>query len=242
VIAKGTDAASVTRSVEPDDASNGLTRALSRTSQWTALLLPAAAIGGLCFDTLAPLALTGPFVLALLLRGLRAFGSPHNTLPNAVTALRVMLTGLLALHAQQPWCTPLVVALAVLVIFVLDGLDGQLARSLHASSAQGAHFDMESDAYLVLTVCSLHVLRGHGGWLLTGGLLRYAYTLVTTLVPSRGEAPRSRLGRYAFAASLAGLTAGLTLPWRGLGLALGALATAILLASFGRSFWWALRS
>lgn len=215
-----------------------LARAQRRASLCTALMLPSAALLGLSLGTLAPLALAGPLALGLLVYGLRSYGSRHNTLPNAVTALRVMLTGLLALHSGEPWCTPAVSALAVLLIFALDGLDGLLARSLHASSPQGAHFDMESDAYLVLTVCSLHVLQGHGAWLLTGGLLRYAYSLTTTVFASRGEAPRSRLGRYAFAASLGCLTLALCLPTP-LGLGVAGLGTAILLWSFGRSFWWA---
>jgi phosphatidylglycerophosphate synthase len=128
----------------------------------------------------------------------------------------------------------------VLLIFALDGVDGLLARSLGASSVQGAHFDMESDAYLVLTVCCLHVLAGHGLWVLTGGLLRYAYTLSSAVFPSRREAPRSRFGRYAFAASLCCLTLGLVLPWAP-GRVLVAAGTAVLLASFGHSFWWAFR-
>lgn len=216
----------------------GLARAQQRASMGTALLLPSAAVVGLSFDTLAPLALAGPLALGLLVHGMRSFGSRHNTLPNTITALRVTLTGLLALHSQQPWCTPGVVALTVLLVFALDGLDGVLARSLHASSPQGAHFDMESDAYLVLTVCCLHTLYGHGSWLLVGGLLRYAYSLATTLFRSRGEAPRSRVGRYAFAASLGCLTLALCLSGA-LASTLAGLGTAILLWSFGRSFWWA---
>jgi phosphatidylglycerophosphate synthase len=239
VIAPGVDGAQpAARAREGDASLPGLARAQQRTSLVTALLLPTSALVSLYFATLAPLALLGPVALALLVRGMQSFGSRHNTLPNAVTALRVMLTGLLALCSQQPWCTPHVAALTVLLIFALDGLDGVLARSLHASSAQGAHFDMESDAYLVLTVCSLHALAGHGAWVLTGGLLRYAYSLATTLFPSRGEAPRTRLGRYAFAASLGCLTVALVVP-AALCVGLAALGTAILLWSFGRSFWWA---
>jgi phosphatidylglycerophosphate synthase len=243
VTAPGAGQAQQERAASTRDAAgapDALARAQRQASLLPALLLPSAAVVGLTFATLVPLALAGPLALAWLLYALRAFGARHSTLPNLVTAVRAMLTGLLALAAREPWCTPRAAALLVLLIFVLDGVDGTLARSLGASSAQGAHFDLESDAYLVLTVCCLHVLAGHGLWVLTGGLLRYLYTLVGAVLPSRGEAPRSRPGRYVFAASLGCLTLGLVLP-SALARVLAAAGTALLLASFGRSFWWALR-
>jgi phosphatidylglycerophosphate synthase len=218
-----------------------LAAAKQRASRLTSALVPGSALLGLCFDTLQPLALVGPLALALLLISLRAFGAPRGWLPNLVTALRVVLTGLLALSGEHG-CTGALQAGAVLLIFTLDGLDGVLARRLGASSAQGAHFDMEADAYLVLTVCGLQVLAGRGWWVLTGGLLRYAYALSLALpwLRAGGEAPRTRFGRYAFAASLGCLTLGLLLLGP-LGHAAALVGSAILLWSFGRSWWWAYR-
>jgi len=225
--------------LEAGEAVVALRRAQGRASRVTSLLLPAAALIGLGQQTLRPLAIAGPLALGLLLHHMRAFGAPRSRLPNLVTALRVMATGLLALSADRTTNAASLQAMGVLVIFVLDGLDGVLARKLGASSAQGAHFDMEADAYLVLTVCCLHVVAGVGVWALMGGLLRYAYALSVPFLRVVGEAPRSRFGRYAFATALGFLTVGLLLTGalRDLSVALG---TVVLLWSFGRSWWFGL--
>jgi phosphatidylglycerophosphate synthase len=127
-----------------------------------------------------------------------------------------------------------------MLVFALDGLDGLVARRMGQTSLQGAHFDTEADGYLILTVCSLHVISGLGAWVLLGGLLRYAYVIMTSLVETRGEAPRSRFGRYAFGAALSALTLALLAEGPRSSL-LAALGTLILVWSFGRSFAWALR-
>jgi phosphatidylglycerophosphate synthase len=202
-----------------------------------ALLLPFALVLSLALAQLAPLAFIGPLALAMLVLRLRGFAHGVSPLPNLITALRVALTGVMGLGVLGG--APLPYALLVLVIFALDGADGTLARRLAASSRMGAHFDMEADGYLVLMLCGLLALRGMGAWVLTGGLLRYAYVLVTALVPSRGEAPPSRFGRYAFSLSLTALTLAL-IAGPGAASALALLGTGVLTASFGRSFYWAL--
>ncbi len=201
----------------------------SAASRGLALVLPLAAVLGIVLRGGAPLALVGPLALTWLVHHLRAFAGP-SALPNLVTAIRVVATAALALYVRDPRLQ----ALVVVGVFVVDGLDGLLARRLNAASQQGAHFDMEADAYLVLVVCTLLVERV-GVWVLIGGLLRYAFVLATWVVPSRGEAPRSRLARYAFAASLAGYVTALVAPWAS---AAALFASAVLVASFGRSFWW----
>lgn len=213
--------------------------AAERASVVLAFALLAALAASLLLGALAPLALAGPPALGLLVWQLRAFGSARGRLPNLVTALRVVLTSLLALGPPAlsgAWLQAGVIAL----VFTLDGVDGYLARALQASSPQGARFDMEADGYLVLTLCSLHALAGVGAWVLIGGLLRYAYVLARWLFGGRGEPPRARFARYAFALSLTALT--LALVTRGaMSSALAALGTAILSGSFARSFVWAFR-
>lgn len=207
-----------------------------RASVGLAFGMLGALAASLALGALAPLALVGPLSLGLLAWQLRAFGSARSKLPNLVTALRVVLTSLLALGPGSGWLQAGVVAL----VFTLDGLDGYLARALRASSPQGARFDMEADGYLVLTVCSLHALAGLGAWVLIGGVLRYAYVLTLWRFSGRGEPPRLRIARYAFAAALTALT--LALGTRGaLSAGLSGLGTAILVASFARSFLWAFR-
>jgi phosphatidylglycerophosphate synthase len=226
-------------SAEPRDEDGALFAARAQAASLVlALLLLAALALGLAFRQLVPLALAGPLGLALLVLRLRAFGSRVSSLPNLITAVRVALTGSMALGA---WGSePLPYALLVLVIFILDGVDGRLARRFHASSRQGSHFDMEADGYLVLVLCALLCLHEVGGWVLIGGLLRYAYVIATWLFPSRGEAPPSRFGRYAFSLSLAAFSVAL-LAEPPFAKALALLGTSVLVWSFGRSFYWAFR-
>ncbi|MET0341941.1 MAG: CDP-alcohol phosphatidyltransferase family protein [Polyangiales bacterium] len=212
----------------------GFAEAARRASLGVALAMIAAMAASFVLEGLAPLALVGPLALALLVRKLAPWGGP-STLPNLITALRVILTGALALLA--PAWGSVTSALVILLVFVLDGLDGTIARRAGLTSAQGGHFDMEADAFLVLTVCALNVRVGLGAWVLAGGLLRYAYAIAAACWPRGGEAPRTRFGRYAFAASLSALT-GALLASPPLAIALGALGTAILLVSFARSFVW----
>jgi phosphatidylglycerophosphate synthase len=211
-----------------------------RASVLLAFGLLVALTASLAFRALTPLALAGPLLLGVLAFQLRAFGSTRSRLPNLVTALRVLLTSLLALDPGSTLgASRSLQAGVIALVFTLDGLDGRLARRLDASSLQGARFDVEADGYLVLVVCSLHALAGLGGWVLIGGLLRYAYVLARWRFRGRDE-PRLPFARYAFCAALTALTLALVAPGA-LGPALAALGTAILIASFSRSFLWTFR-
>jgi phosphatidylglycerophosphate synthase len=214
----------------------GFGAAARRGSLMVAWCMTAATAAVLALRAPTPLALAGPLALGLLVLRLRPYGG-ESALPNLVTALRVCLTGGLALTANE--LAPPAWAWIVGVVFVLDGVDGALARGRGAASLQGGHFDMEADAYLVLTVCCLHVVSGTGAWVLTGGLLRYAYVFAGALVIGGAEAPRTRFGRYAFATSLLSLTGALLLAPPASTLLAG-LGTAVLAWSFGRSFVWLL--
>ena len=88
----------------------------------------------------------------------------------------------------------LLVAALVLGVFALDAVDGWLARRAGTSSAFGAHFDMESDAFLVLALGLELFARGQlGAWILVPGLLRYLTVLCSAIVaPRAGDMPRSR--------------------------------------------------
>ena len=181
-----------------------------------------------------PLAATALISFARLLAAHRGAFTPGGAfgLANAVTAFRLLATAALA-AAPGHWLAAL-----VLVLFALDGLDGALARHRGASSVFGAHFDMETDALLVMTVTLLLFQSGKcGAWVLSAGFLRYAYVLCLAVVPPRGgEMPRSRFGRYAFAALMLGLIAALALPEK-LAVVAAALGVAAVVTSFARSFY-----
>jgi phosphatidylglycerophosphate synthase len=174
----------------------------------------------------------------LVLRGRRAWGSVRRTVvPNLVTALRVLIIASMtfALHDAPG----LLVTAVMLGVLALDALDGWLARRANAVTAFGAHFDMETDAFFILTVDLELLMRGRlGFWILITGFLRYAYMLVTALVPPRGgQVPRSRLGRNSFGCLVVGLSAAMA-STTVLGTAAAALGTSAVVLSFGWAFYW----
>src|SRR5579859_2114490 len=122
----------------------------------------------------------------LLVRGREQWASDRRRIaPNAVTALRLLIVvGMAAFfhRGSGAWWTG-----AVISIFVLDWVDGWLARRAGATTAFGAHFDMETDALVVLVVDLELLTRGQfGAWILTTGVLRYLYVVAMALFPPRG--------------------------------------------------------
>src|SRR5688572_28890857 len=102
---------------------------------------------------------------------------------NHVTMIRAMLVTLVASLIGEP-AIPRVAAtataLAVLMI-VLDGVDGWLARRSRMVSAFGARFDVETDALLVMAMCILVWQHGKAGaWVLVGGMMRYVFVMAGT--------------------------------------------------------------
>jgi phosphatidylglycerophosphate synthase len=173
----------------------------------------------------------------LLVQERSEWASGRRILPNAVTALRLLVIVAMAVSfhgAPGTWWTG-----AVIGIFVLDWLDGWLARLVGATSAFGAHFDMETDAIVVLVVDVELFTRGRlGAWILTTGVLRYLYVVsIALFAPPGGEAPRSTLGRNAFGTLVTGLCVALASP-TAVGGAAAALGTAAVLLSFVHTFYW----
>jgi phosphatidylglycerophosphate synthase len=211
---------------------------LAAWSFQNACLLLAATALALALGAPWPLAAAASFSFVRLLARQNAL-TPRGGfgLANGVTLLRLALV--LALGTPLRSLPEPGLAALVALIFALDGLDGLLARKLGASSAFGAHFDMETDALLVSMVTLLLFQRGDcAAWVLCAGPLRYLYVVTLALVPARGgEMPRTRLGRYAFAALMMGLISALALPGP-LGRLCALLGSAAVVWSFGRSFYW----
>jgi phosphatidylglycerophosphate synthase len=155
---------------------------------------------------------------------------------NAVTCIRLLV--LLTLGLPPRWLVPTCALTITLLVLALDLLDGWLARRFADASAFGAHFDMETDALLVLIVTlRLWLGQGYPAWVLISGCLRYAYVLWLWAWPGPAaarEAPRSRLGRWAFTLLMLGLCLGLVLPGYA-GRVAVALGTLVVSSSFARS-------
>ena len=178
----------------------------------------------------------------LVSRSLAAHGLDRLGPADRVTLARAsIVVGVTALTAESfvhPVPATLYAGLTA-VALALDAVDGATARRTGTSSAFGARFDMEVDAFLIL-VLSIQVAPSAGTWVLAIGLMRYAYLAVGWSQPwLRGSVP-PRYWRKVVAAvqgvTLAVVAAGV-LPHAVTQTAL-AVALLLLLESFGRDIVW----
>ena len=111
----------------------------------------------------------------------RSFGSA-NQVTLARGALTAMLYAAIGEHAGPPVVWFVVIAASVAV--TLDGVDGWLARNGSESSAFGARFDMETDAFLILGISILSWQQGKAGaWILAAGTMRYIFVAFGYALP-----------------------------------------------------------
>nr|WP_239154373.1 CDP-alcohol phosphatidyltransferase family protein [Amycolatopsis sp. FDAARGOS 1241] len=173
--------------------------------------------------------------------GARSLGpADHVTLARAI-----LIGGVTALVADHPiGGAPLAVLVPLAsVALALDAVDGQVARRTGTSSALGARFDMESDAFLIL-VLSVLVSATFGYWVLAIGLMRYAFVAAAWVLPwLNGALPPSRARKTVAALQGVLLVAAAShlLP-SAAGLGVAALALALLVWSFGRDIRWLRRA
>jgi len=121
-----------------------------------------------------------------------SFGAA-NQLTTVRAALGVLLTGLIGEFV--PAILAATVAALGLVLLLLDGLDGWLARRTKMASAFGGRFDVEVDALLIQTLAILAWQLGKAGpWVVLSGVLRYAFVAAGWLLPwmHRPLTPTSR--------------------------------------------------
>ncbi len=172
---------------------------------------------------------------------------PHHSFgpANAVTLYRsagtallaslVPVAGLLADH----WLWSITV-LAILLLS-LDGIDGYLARRTRLASKFGARFDMETDALLILTISVFLWQSGEVGvWILSLGLMRYAFVLASFWSrPLRGELFPSFRRKLVCVIQLVALCAMLSpLISPPLSVVMGVIALICLAGSFLRDILW----
>jgi phosphatidylglycerophosphate synthase len=133
---------------------------------------------------------------------------------NVVTMLRAALVagvaGLIGetLDDRIAWLA----VIAVVIIAVLDGVDGWLARQNGESSGFGARFDMEVDAALILILSILVWVHGKAGaWVIVCGLMRYAFVAAGWVLPWLAAPLRSTMrGKSVAIGQLVGLGAALS--------------------------------
>jgi len=180
--------------------------------------------------------------LAALVTWSRGAWTPSGRfgLANTVTSGRLVLSFALVL-SPQAWAGH-TLALTALTILALDVVDGSLARHFDGESRFGARYDMEVDAVFVLSLsCALWSRGVAGAWVLLAGLWRYLFVVIPLFVPSRGgEAPRSLLYRSAYSVMVACFLMALIAP-SAFARPIALVGTAVLSASFLRSFWYRYR-
>jgi phosphatidylglycerophosphate synthase len=188
----------------------------------------------------------GVVLTIALSTGLRRAGMRKLGPANVVTLSRALLVGgvtaLVANSVNHPVPTAVVVAL-VAVALSLDGVDGQVARRTGSTSALGARFDMEIDAFLIL-VLSVFVAGSLGWWTVAIGAFRYVFVAASWASPWLTAALPPKFSRKVVAAVqgvvLVVATAGL-LP-HAVTFAAVAAALASLTWSFGRDIGWLWRT
>jgi phosphatidylglycerophosphate synthase len=161
---------------------------------------------------------------------------------NAVTLARAALVGGVTALVATSFATGTPVAVLVIlatVALMLDAVDGQVARRTGTTSALGARFDMEVDAFLIL-VLSVYVAADLGPWVIAIGAARYVFVAAAWALPWLRAPLPPGLWRKTVAATqgiaLVVAASGL-LPWVA-AVAVVALALASLVWSFGRDTAW----
>lgn len=163
-------------------------------------------------------------------------------LANAVTAVRLGLaTGLWLIPLTAAWTIAIVATIGA----TLDAVDGPIARRSSRSSAFGARFDMETDAFLILTL-SVLVWRMDkaGAWVIASGALRYLFVAAAWIWPwLDAELPPSLRRKIVCVVQITALILALTpvVP-PALGAPLSAAALALLVWSFWIDVAWLRRA
>lgn len=226
------------------EVSQGNHTLIERWAKSHALVMILATLSVYFAQQIAPLIVTGmlSFILLILINR-RAWlrygflGGPANT----VTSLRLVL--IFVLMAASSIFSHALLAFLGVVTLLADGIDGYLARRFQTSSFFGGYYDMETDAYFVLSMSTVLYITGlTGGWILWIGLTRYVFVLIKSFIKEKKQIQtRSYLGQCIAVFLMASLLAGLLIP-KTIYLPLIVLAGAMVLFSFVRELVWIIRA
>jgi len=156
---------------------------------------------------------------------------------NQVTLIRITCVLLLSFFWET--ITNNIIVLVGLIIFLLDILDGWLARRFKLSSEFGDHFDKESDAFFMLTLCLLAIFNDRlGEWILIVGILRYVFVLAIPILNTKeSKEQKSVRGRYIAGIAFFALLASF-LPMQGFYQPFAIIATILIISSFTLDLKW----
>jgi phosphatidylglycerophosphate synthase len=153
---------------------------------------------------------------------------------NLITILRFIL--LLSLLVANDHLLPEIVFSGFLIVVILDGVDGWVARRYGQSSTVGELLDMETDAFMVLSLSWIHFQSDLVGWwiLIPGGMRYYVEILLYRFLANYRE-PLPKKLRSTIAVLFFGCLVGaFVLPeyWAILALK---TSSVLIIASFGMS-------
>lgn len=212
-----------------------------------AVLLAALAVAlGLTTEGLLAGAAYGLVLCGLLAAGLARARAVTLGWANGVTLSRAVLVGgvtaLVVTSFTHPVSTAALVGLAG-VALALDGVDGQVARRTGTTSALGARFDMEIDAFLIL-VLSVYAGDRFGWWTVALGAYRYLFVAASWAAPWLTGALPPKFSRKVVAALQGVVLALVTAHLLPSVMALAALVVALgaLTWSFARDIAWLYRA
>jgi phosphatidylglycerophosphate synthase len=210
------------------------------------LLIGLGASAGLSTGGFAAGAAYGIVLCALLALGLRRAGLTKLGPANLVTFARALMVGGVTALVVTSFTRPVhMVALVTLVgvALALDGVDGQVARRTGTTTALGARFDMEVDAFLIL-VLSVFLAGNFGWWTVAIGAFRYVFVAASWLAPWLTAPLPPKFSRKTVAATQGVVLVVATAHILPYAVAFAGLAVALisLTWSFGRDTAWLWRS
>lgn len=101
---------------------------------------------------------------------------PPGGYPNYVTMFR--LAGTISVVLISASLENIVISSIMMLLVILDGLDGYLARRFHHGTDFGSIFDMETDAFFVCIVsCLLLKKEMVPEWILVPAFIKYFFTV-----------------------------------------------------------------
>jgi len=130
---------------------------------------------------------------------------------NQTTTVRALIVSLIVSLIGEPSTAPIAASAvaASLIVTMLDGVDGWLARRHGLASEFGARFDMETDALLIVALSVLAWrFEKAGAWVMLSGLLRYVFVAAgARWAWLRAPLPPSRRRQTICVLQIAALTA-----------------------------------
>lgn len=189
---------------------------------------------------LGPMSVVGVAVVCVVggavAAGLLVAHHPHSRLglANLVTTVRLglvaMLVGLLLADVRRP----LAVIVIAVVVLVLDGVDGRLARWQGLTSRFGAAYDVEVDSVFALVLAVLAASGPAGPVVLLLGLPHYVFGGAALVAPWLRQPLPERYSRKVVGVVHLVVLIVLQLPWlpSWLAVALALGTTALVVGSF----------